>query len=166
MQTATRSRTPYTSPTDARLSPAYDFLTTSVYAGYQHTPPGISFMGKKTWLPGKNLVRFITSTFGIPEREQKEMVERISDAVSETAPAVREMMNQLPGFRDIGKRMLATWSDGIQLLREPRVYAMSAWKSSEAFEGISDAPKLENPRTVIGKSPLLASRSKSAKPKR
>lgn len=30
-------------------------LTTSVYAGYQNNPPGISFMGKKTWAPGKTL---------------------------------------------------------------------------------------------------------------
>jgi hypothetical protein len=52
--------------------------------------------------------------------------------------------------------MLATWSEGVQLLREPRVYGMSAWKSNDAFEGISDPPKLENPRTVIGRSPLLA----------
>jgi serine/threonine-protein kinase HipA len=116
-------------------------------------------MGKKTWLPGKNLVKFITSTFGIPQREQKEMVERISDAVSETAPAVREMMNQLPGFRNIGKRMLTTWSEGVSLLREKRVYGLSDWKSSEAFQSISDAPKLENPRTVIGRSPLLANRA-------
>jgi serine/threonine-protein kinase HipA len=148
----------YSSPTDVRLSPAYDFLTTSVYAGYQHNPPGISFMGKKTWLPGKNLVKFISTTFGISQREQKEMVERISDAVSDAAPAVREKMNQLPGFRDIGKRMLATWSEGTQLLREPRVYAMSAWEASEVFQGISDPPKLESPSPVIGRSPLLANR--------
>jgi serine/threonine-protein kinase HipA len=115
-------------------------------------------MGKKTWLPGKNLVKFISTTFGISQREQKEMVERISDAVSDAAPAVREKMNQLPGFRDIGKRMLATWSEGIQLLREPRVYAMSAWEASEVFQGISDPPKLECPSPVIGRSPLLANR--------
>lgn len=41
----------YTSRNDASLAPAYDFFTTSVYAGYQHNPPGISVMGKKTWLP-------------------------------------------------------------------------------------------------------------------
>jgi hypothetical protein len=39
---------------DARLSPVYDFFTTSVYAGYQHNPPGISFLGKKTWFPGND----------------------------------------------------------------------------------------------------------------
>jgi len=40
---------------DVRLSPAYDMLTTAVYVGYQHNPPGIGFMGKKTWTPGKTL---------------------------------------------------------------------------------------------------------------
>ncbi len=49
----------YTSHTDVHLSPAYDFLTTSVYAGYRQNPPGISFLGKKTWAPGKNLSKFI-----------------------------------------------------------------------------------------------------------
>lgn len=36
-----------------------------------------------TWLPGKTLARFITATFGIPEKEQKQILERISDAVSD-----------------------------------------------------------------------------------
>ena len=36
------SRWVYTSRKDVHLSPAYDMLTTSVYAGYQNSPPGIS----------------------------------------------------------------------------------------------------------------------------
>ncbi len=151
----------YTSRTDARLAPAYDFFTTSVYAGYQNNPPGISFMGCKTWLPGKTLGAFITSNFGISQREQKEIVEGISDAVSATAPAVWGLMNDLAGFKDIGKRMLVAWSEGISVLREPRMYGLSPWKSNEAFKGISDPPKLESPRTVVGRSELLANRSKS-----
>ena len=58
------------------------------------------------------------------------------------------------------------WNEGVNLLRESRMYALSAWKSSEAFKGISDPPKLENPSTVIGRSALLADRSNSAKRKR
>jgi serine/threonine-protein kinase HipA len=146
----------YTSRDDASLAPAYDFFTTSVYAGYQHNPPGIGLMGKKTWLPGKTLARFITANFGIPEKEQRVMVERISDAVADTAPAVRVLMNDLPGFKDTGKRMLAAWSDGVNHLRDSRMYGLSPWKSNPAFEGISGPPKLENPPTVIGKSELLA----------
>lgn len=150
----------YTSRRDARLAPVYDFFTTSVYAGYQNNPPGISFMGKKTWWPGRSLGRFITSTLNIPQREQKEIVERISDAVADVAPAVRELMNGLEGFKDIGKRMLAAWSEGVSVLREARMYGLSPWKSSSAFEGMSDPPKLKSPRRVIGRSELLANRGK------
>lgn len=112
-------------------------------------------------MPGKTLGTFITSTFGIPQREQKEIVERISDSIADTAPAVREMMNGLAGFKDSGKRMLATWSEGVHVLRDRRMYALSPWKSSKAFEGISDPPKLPSPRRVIGRSELLADRSRS-----
>lgn len=66
------------------------------------------------------------------------MVERISDAVADTAPAVREEMNDLAGFKDTGKRMLAAWSEGVNHLRDSRMYGLSPWKSSKAFEGISD----------------------------
>jgi serine/threonine-protein kinase HipA len=146
----------YTSRDDARLAPAYDFFTTSVYPAYKDNPPGIMFGGKKTWLPGKSLAKFITANFGIPEREQRLILERISDAVADTAPAVREMMNGLAGFKDTGKRMLTTWNEGVNHLRDSRMYGLAAWKSSEAFEGVSDPSKLENPRTVVGRSELLA----------
>lgn len=151
----------YTSRTDARLAPAYDFFTTSVYSGYQHNPPGISFMGKKTWLPGKTLGTFIISNFGIPQREQKQIVERISDAVADVAPSIRELMKSLPGFKDTAKRMLATWSEGVKVLRGTHMYSLTPWKSGHAFEEISDPPKLASPRRVIGRSELLADRRKS-----
>ena len=153
----------YSSPVDAHLAPAYDFLTTSIYDGYQNNPPGIGFLGKKTWLPGKNLSRFIATNFGIPQREQVAIVERISDAIAETSPLVREMMLQFPDFRDTGKRMLTTWNEGVTGLRDQRVYAMPQWSANEAFQGLSDVPKLESHGKVIGHSPLLGNRSRRGK---
>jgi serine/threonine-protein kinase HipA len=117
-------------------------------------------MGKKTWLPGKTLARFITANHGITEKEQRVMVKHISDAVADTAPAVREMMDGLVGFRDTGKRMLAAWSEGVNSLRDSRMYSLNQWKSNPAFEGVSDPPKLETPRTVVGRSELLAATGK------
>ncbi|MBA4263382.1 MAG: type II toxin-antitoxin system HipA family toxin, partial [Comamonadaceae bacterium] len=111
----------YTSRADVHLSPAYDMLTTSVYAGFQHNPPGIEFMGKKTWAPGKNLQQFIAATFGIQPKEQQHMVQAISDAVADVGPLVRRSMAQHPGFEDIGKRMLMAWAEGVQGLRDQRV---------------------------------------------
>jgi serine/threonine-protein kinase HipA len=151
----------YTSRADAHLSPAYDFLTTSVYAGYQNNPPGISFGGKKTWTPGKNLSQFIAVTFGIPLREQSEMVECISDSVADAVPLVRNKMSDLLEFKDTGKRILLAWQEGVNGLRDRRVYSVGDWPGGKVFDGISDVPRLESPRAVVGRSPLLGGRSKA-----
>jgi serine/threonine-protein kinase HipA len=150
----------YTSRADVHLSPAYDFLTTSVYASYQHNPPGISFLGKKTWMPGKNLEKFIAGTFGIPLREQSVLLESISDAVSEVVPLVRIKMKENIGFRDIGKRMLLAWQEGVIGLRDGRVYAAASGPVNSAFEGIFAPSKLDSPRKIIGRSQLLGNRTK------
>jgi serine/threonine-protein kinase HipA len=113
----------YTSRRDVHLSPAYDFLTTNVYAGYQYNPPGIAFMGKKTWTPGKNLAKFITSTFGISAKEQSVLLDSISDAVADVVPLVQSKMQEHPEFRELGKRILLAWHDGIAGLRHRHVYA-------------------------------------------
>ncbi len=155
----------YTSRADVHLSPAYDFLTTSVYAGYQNNPPGISFGGKKTWAPGKNLSKFIAATFGIPLREQSEMIERISDSVADVVPLVRSKMSEIPEFKDTGKRMLLAWQEGIYGLRDRRVYSVGDWPAGKAFDGISDLPPLQSPRSVVGRSPLLGTRSGSPRKK-
>ena len=149
----------YTTRKDVHLSPAYDMLTTSVYAGYQNSPPGISFMGKKTWAPGKTLQRFITATFGIAAKEQVKIIEAIGDAVSVTAVQVRAAMAVHSGFADIGKRMLISWHEGVSGLRNSRTYAMGEWSASEALTGFSDPPKLANPKkAAIGRSELLGKR--------
>lgn len=145
----------YTSRADVHLAPVYDMLTTSVYAGYQHNPPAISFMGKKTWTPGRNLQLFITKAFGISAKEQLEIVESIGEAIREVAPAVRIAMDEHPAFRDIGKRMLLAWEEGINGLRNKATYALGAAPLGDAFTGFSDPPKLEVAKSETGRSELL-----------
>src|SRR5882762_11636498 len=107
-----------------RLSPVYDMLTTVIYAGYQHNPPGISYLGKKTWQPGKNLQSFIKDQFGISLREQNQMVEEVSDAVSDTIPLVLQAMEKHPEFRGLGKCMLLAWEEGVSGLRDKHLYSL------------------------------------------
>ena len=148
----------YTDRTDVHLAPAYDMITTAAYADYANNPPGIAFMGKKTWDPGKNLQTFITTVFGVPLREQVEIMERIATAVSEVAPHVREAMNEHAGFRDVGKRMLETWSAGVGGLRGKRAYALKESALGEAFEGFSDPTPATAERSVVGRSEGLGRR--------
>ena len=72
------------------------------------------------------------------------MVQAISDAVADVAPQVRQAMAQHPGFVDIGKRMLLAWAEGVQGLRDARVYAVGEWQAGEAFEGFSPPTKTKN----------------------
>lgn len=153
----------YTKRADVHISPVYDVLTTTVYPGYQNNPPGISFVGRKTWTPGKTLPTFIAATFGIPMKMQSEIVEAISDAISDTAPLVRTAMQRYKDFNDLGARMLATWTEGVAGLRDARVYSLSAWKPDAAFAGFMNPLKLANPKKMLGKSEGLANRAKRRK---
>ncbi|MDQ3288967.1 MAG: type II toxin-antitoxin system HipA family toxin [Pseudomonadota bacterium] len=145
----------YNSQKDVHLAPAYDMITTAAYPDYAKNPPGISFMGRKTWDPGKSLQTFITATFGLPVRDQAEIVDQIATAMAEVGPQVREAMAQHPAFTEIGKRMLLTWQEGIAGLRDKRIYSLGEAALGEAFTGFSD-PRPTNPeRHVIGRSDLL-----------
>jgi serine/threonine-protein kinase HipA len=148
----------YSSKADVQLSPAYDLLTTVIYSGYQNQPPGIAFMGKKTWAPEKNLKNFIASEFGIPLREQIPLIESICEAITDTAPNVREAIDQHPEFRDLGKHMLLAWGEGIQALRDKHHYSLSPPPNENLLGGISDPPKLANPKTIVGQSEGLGTR--------
>jgi serine/threonine-protein kinase HipA len=69
-------------------------------------------------------------------------------------------MGEIPAFRDLGKRILVAWQEGVAGLRDRRVYAVGEWQVGKVFDGISDPPRLENPRATVGRSPLLGDRSK------
>lgn len=145
----------YTRRDDVHLAPAYDMITTAAYPDYARNPPGIGFMGKKTWDPGKNLQTFVAATFGLPAREQIVIVEQIATAMSEVGPRVREGMDEHPGFVEIGKRMLLAWQEGIAGLRDKRIYAMGDADLGDAFTNFSDPKPVKKERQVIGRSELL-----------
>ncbi len=145
----------YTRHDDVHLAPAYDMITTAAYPDYARHPPGISFMGKKTWDPGKHLQTFITATFGLPAREQSDIVDRIGEAMAEVGPQVRAAMAGHPGFVEIGKRMLLAWQEGLAGLRDKRIYAMGPAELGEAFTGFSNPKPVKQERQVIGRSDLL-----------
>lgn len=145
----------YTRRDDVHLAPAYDMITTAAYPDHARNPPALSLMGKKTWDPGRNLQTFLTATFGLPVREQADIVDRIGTAMAEVGPQIREAMDEHPGFTEIGKRMLLAWKEGITGLRDKRVYALGDAELGEAFTNLPDPRPLKTKRQVIGRSELL-----------
>lgn len=125
----------YTSRADVQAAPAHGLLTTRVYAGFESDLPAMAFMNKKIWTPGRNLQKFIATAFGIAPKEQALMAEAVCDAVADVAPRVAEAINKHPAFSDIGRGMLAAWSEGVQGLRDKHVYALGAWEAGAALAG-------------------------------
>ncbi len=146
----------YTRHDDVHLAPAYDMITTAAYPDYAKNPPAIAFMGKKTWSPGKSLQTFIAATFGLPPREQAIIVEQIGDAMTDVGPQVRSAMAEHPEFTETGKRMLCAWQEGLEGLRDKRVYALGSMAWGEAYRGLSEPEPVKTKRQVIGRSDLLA----------
>ena len=145
----------YTRRDDVHLAPAYDMITTAAYPEYARNPPAIGFMGKKTWDPGKHLQTFIAATFGLPVRDQVDIVDRIATAMAEVGPQVREGMDEHPGFIEVGKRMLLAWHEGISGLWDKRIYAMGDADLGGAFTNFSDPKPVKKGRQVIGRSELM-----------
>lgn len=148
----------YTTREDVHLAPAYDMITTAAYPDYANNPPAISFMGRKTWDPGKSLQTFITATFGVPVREQTDIVDRIGTAMTEVAPHVRDATLEHPAFAETGKRMLLAWHEGLTGLRGKRTCAPGEAELGKAFAGSSDPRPTKPGRSVIGRSDLVGGR--------
>ena len=71
-------------------------------------------------------------------------MQAISDAVADVGREVRHAMSAHPGFEDIGQRMLLAWSEGIQGLRDARVYAVGDWVAGDAFVGFTPSTNMVN----------------------
>ncbi|QHG87629.1 hypothetical protein [Xanthomonas cucurbitae] len=97
------------------------------------------------------------SVFGVPARKQTQIVEQIGQAISEVAPAVREAVNEHPCFREIGKRMLLAWQEGLSMLYNKRTYNLGELDLGESFRRLSGPEPVNAQRVVIGRSGLADS---------
>jgi len=89
------------------------------------------------------------------------MLESICDTIAEVVPEVRARMEDLPAFRETGKRMLLAWKEGVDGLRSQKVYALGEIPAAATFEGFSAPAKLPKTQAVIGRLPLLGGRQRS-----
>jgi len=104
---------------------------------------------------GKTLLSFIATFICIVHKAQLVMLESICDAVAEVTTEVQARMEDLPAFRDTGKRMLLAWMDGVDGLRAKQTYALGELPAGTTFEGISAPAKLPKTRKIIGRSLLI-----------
>jgi len=149
----------YRSRDDVWLAPVYDMLTITVYDDYAKNPPGLSLEGRSTWQPGRALERFMQTRCGIMPAECKQRIERICEAVVSVTPDLVAAANGYEGFREVGKRMLHAWNEGMNSLRLQKTWSLPTLSAAIQEAKFSDPkPMAPEPREKIGRSPLLARR--------
>jgi len=98
---------------EARLSPVYDVVTTSVYLPKDSM--ALTLNGTTKWASAKELQRLGETRLGsTPARVQK-ILERINAAIANTSNELRAYIKDHSDFEDIGNRMLHEWEQGVAL---------------------------------------------------
>ena len=98
---------------EARLAPVYDLVTTSIYLPKDSL--ALTLNGTTQW-PDRKVLRRLGETrmTGTPAKIRA-ILERISDALSQTEIDVRSYIKEHPAFKQVGERMLQEWMKGRQL---------------------------------------------------
>lgn len=147
----------YLSHGDVAYTPVYDIVTTQAYPRYAANPPGLSIEGRQSWAAGKTLERFFNTRLGIAPRRYAEMVEQLCESAVAVGRDVIEAGRNESAWRDVAKQMVHAWNEGMGSVRSPKQAArfMSLSPAIDAA-GFSAPQAAESPRTVIGRSELLA----------
>ncbi len=96
---------------EARLAPAYDLVTTSVYLPKDSM--ALTLNGTTRWPSLKELQRLGETRMGGSPARVGAILERIADAMSDVASAMRLYIKTHPEFQEVGVQMLTLWQAGI-----------------------------------------------------
>jgi serine/threonine-protein kinase HipA len=95
---------------EARLAPAYDLVTTSIYLPKDSL--ALTLNGVTKWPSAKELRKLGETRTGAKPAKIRSILERIDDAIQETAKEVRSYIKQHPEFKELGQKMLHEWKEG------------------------------------------------------
>jgi serine/threonine-protein kinase HipA len=96
---------------EARLAPVYDLVTTSVYITKDTL--ALTLNGSTRWPTAKELRKLGETRGGGTPAKIRQILERIAEAILQTADEMGFYMNEHPEFAEIGKRISQEWESGI-----------------------------------------------------
>jgi serine/threonine-protein kinase HipA len=96
---------------EARLSPVYDLVTTTVYMPKDSM--ALTLNGTTRWPTNKELQRLGETRMGGTPAKIKQILGQIHEAMSETIKDVHSYVQKNPPFAEIGGQMLKEWEAGI-----------------------------------------------------
>jgi serine/threonine-protein kinase HipA len=104
----------YTSTDDVRLAPVYDVVTVTAYPEFASDIPALPLAGKRVWASGKLLTQYGGGRLHISGADIAACMAQVTEAVHKVLPTIVEYAERYPDFREIAKRMLKAWSQGLE----------------------------------------------------
>ncbi len=92
---------------EARLAPVYDLVTTTVYL--PRDSMALTLNGSTRWPTAKELQRLGETRLGATPARVRRILQRIAEAMAQTAREVRAYLGRHPQFAEVGTRMLQVW---------------------------------------------------------
>jgi serine/threonine-protein kinase HipA len=96
----------------ARLSPAYDIVTTTVYLPVDKM--ALTLDGSTRWPETGRLRRLGEMRLGLTPARVNDVLARVADALSRTKEDIRAYRRDHPEFGEVGERMIQQWDVGMQ----------------------------------------------------
>jgi serine/threonine-protein kinase HipA len=96
---------------EARLAPVYDLVTTSVYLPKDSL--ALTLNGSTNWPTAKELRKLGETRAGGAPAKIRQILERIAEAIQETAGEVDLYGKEHTEFAELGGRMLQEWQNGV-----------------------------------------------------
>ena len=149
----------YSHENDVRLAPIYDMLTIIAYDSYAQNPPGMFVGGRKSWTPGKALSIYLQH-LGFEPPHQRELIDRVLQAVSDTFPELLCHIRNTPGFAPVGTRMVSEWSEGLARLSDRTSIVVPDLLARAKAEDVTPVAAEPRPPQRTGESPLLGRRGR------
>jgi serine/threonine-protein kinase HipA len=94
----------------ARLAPVYDLVTTAIYLPKDSL--ALTLNGTTQWPDNKALRRLGETRMSGTPAKVRQILERISEALSQTEIDLRSYIKEHSEFKDVGERMLQEWEKG------------------------------------------------------
>ena len=95
---------------EARLAPVFDLVTTAVYLPKDSM--ALTLNGTTRWPDAKALRRLGETRMQGSPSKVRHILQRISDAVSDTTSEIRNYVKEHPDFREVGEGIVAAWWKG------------------------------------------------------
>jgi serine/threonine-protein kinase HipA len=113
----------YEQPEAARLSPAYDLVTTTCFPALTKDTPALTLGGRKSWDGAfRELKRLGISTCSLTSKQINEVFEQIVDGLSDMDQSISDAQSTYPQAAESLTRMKQAWDRGqVRLIQEAKL---------------------------------------------